>query len=135
MGEERLSYQTRESFFAKVAWFENLGAGGFKMHTIDRIRCPHSIAAFDVDGDGVMEVLAGEHDPFKPYRSRNHTYVYKKADEKGLTWYRYVLDDRFEHHDGLKSIKLGPGRVGILSHGWAESLYLHLWEGPGAPRR
>jgi hypothetical protein len=130
MGEERLSYQTRESFFAKVAWFENLGTGAFRMHTIDRIRCPHSIAVLDVDGDGTMEVLAGEHDPFKPYRSRNHLYAYKKADPQGRTWYRYAIDDRFEHHDGLRPIKLRPGRLGLLSHGWAESRYLHLWEIP-----
>jgi hypothetical protein len=135
MGEERLSYETRESFFAKVAWFENLGTGAFRMHTIDRIRCPHSIAVLDIDRDGVVEVLAGEHDPFKPYRSRNHTYVYKRADPKGLAWYRNVIDDRFEHHDGLKPIALGPGRVGIMSHGWAESMYLHLWEAPVARNR
>ena len=127
LAEERLSYKTRESFFAEVAWFENQG-GTFRKHAIDRIRCPHSLAVADLDGDGVAEILAGEHDPFKPYRSRSHLYVYKKAEPGGRAWYRYVLDDRFEHHDGLRLIQLGPGRLGILSHGWAESRYLHLWE-------
>jgi hypothetical protein len=39
-----------------------------------------------------------------------------------------MLDDRFEQHDGTKIIELSPGRLGILSHGWVESKYLHLWE-------
>jgi hypothetical protein len=38
------------------------------------------------------------------------------------------VDDRFEHHDGAKVIELEPGRFGIMSHGWRDSLYVHLWE-------
>jgi hypothetical protein len=130
LSEEDLTYKTRESFFARVAWFENLGdpnQSGFRMHVIDRIRCPHSLSAADLDGDGVVEVVAGEHDPFKPYRARGRLYVYTRAEPKGRAWVRHVLDDRFDHHDGAKIVELAPKRFGIVSHAWQESKYVHLW--------
>jgi hypothetical protein len=81
----------------------------------------------DLYGDGQPELIVGEHDPFTPYRSRSRLMVYKKADPAGLTWRPYVIDDRFEHHDGTKVVELWPGRLGIVSHGWADSRYVHLW--------
>jgi hypothetical protein len=82
----------------------------------------------DLDGDGELEVIVGEHDPFKPYRNRCRLYVYKKADPQGRAWYRHPLDDRFEHHDGTKVFEVAPGRLGIISHGWQDVHYVHLWE-------
>src|SRR5690606_13479229 len=129
--EEDLSYQARESYFARVAWLENTGdprRSRFKTRIVDKVRSPHSLDVADVDRDGQPELIVGEHDPFKPYRNRSRLYVYSRADRQGTAWYRHVVDDRFEHHDGAKIIQLGPGRVGIMSHGWAESRYVHLWE-------
>ncbi len=114
--------------FAKLAWFENTGEGMWKMHVIDRLRSPHSLSVEDIDGDGQPEVICGEHDPFQPYRSRSRLFIYKKADAAGLSWHRYLLDDRFEHHDGAKTIKLSNGKPGIISHGWNDSQFVHLWE-------
>jgi len=88
----------------------------------------HATAVADLDGDGEPEIVVGEHDKLYPYRSRSRLLVYKKADAAGTAWYRYRLDDRFEHHDGAQIIELEPGRLGIIGHGWAESLYVHLWE-------
>jgi hypothetical protein len=98
------------------------------MQVIDKIRCPHSIDVADLDDDGNVEIVCGEHDPFTPYRSRCRLFVYKKADKKGRSWYRYLVDGRFEHHDGAKVIELSPGKFGIVSHGWKDSAYVHLWE-------
>jgi hypothetical protein len=98
------------------------------MHVIDKVRCPHSIDVADLDGDGEVEIICGEHDPFKPCRSRSRLFVYKRADAAGRSWSRTLVDDRFEHHDGAKVIDLGGGRTGIMSHGWAEPRYVHLWE-------
>ena len=98
------------------------------MHVIDTMRCPHSVEVADLDGDGELEVIAGEHDPFWPYRNQCRLFVYKKANPQATAWYRYVLDERFEHHDGTKLIELEPGKLGIVSHGWKDSIYVHLWQ-------
>ena len=98
------------------------------MHVIDRVRCAHSIGVADLDGDGKMEIVCGEHDPFKPYRSRCRTFVYKQADARGRTWRRWQWDDRFEHHDGMRIIELSAGRLGVVSIAWQEPRYVHLWE-------
>jgi hypothetical protein len=130
--EEGLDYaETRQAFFVRVAWFENPGdprTVPWQVHVMDKVRSPHSLDVADLDGDGELEVIVGEHDPFKPYRSRSRLLVYKKAEPQGRAWIQYVLDDRFEHHDGAKVFAVAPGRLGIISHGWADSRYVHLWE-------
>lgn len=117
--------------FARLAWLKNPGdptQTPWQMHVIDHIRSPHSLSVADLDGDGEPEILCGEHDPFKPYRSRPKLYVYRKADPQGYAWTRHVVEDRFDHHVGGRLIELEPGRIGIISHGWQEGAYLHLWE-------
>lgn len=121
----------RKAWFSPVGWLENTGSprdNKFKVHFIDRIRSPHSIGVGDLDGDGELEVVVGEHDPFHPYRSKCRLYVYKKADPQGITWSRFPIDNRFEHHDGTRVVHLTPGRLSIVSQSWMEPLYLHIWE-------
>ena len=131
LGEEVLDFKVRITPRSALVWFENPGdprKGPWKMHVIDKVRCAHSIAAADLDGDGEPEIVCGEHDPFWPYRNMCNLFVYKKADPKGLAWKRYCLDSRFEHHDGTKIIELDGGKKGIISHGWTDNIYVNLWE-------
>lgn len=128
-GDEILDYPNKVTPWSCLRWYacpEDPTTQPWQERVIDRLRCPHSILAADLDGDGVAEIVAGEHDPFYPYRNRCHLYAYKKADAEGNAWTRFTLDDRFEHHDGCKLIRLKNGRTGILSISWNES-YLHLW--------
>lgn len=132
--EEALDYAvTRQAFWAHIAWFEHPGdprRTPWPVHVIDKVRSPHSLDVADLDGDGELEVIVGEHDPFKEYRSRSRLCVYKKAEPQGRAWIQYVLDDRFEHHDGAQVVEIAPGRRAIISHGWVDSRYVHLWEYP-----
>ncbi len=79
-------------------------------------------------GPNLMEVIVGEHDPSNPYRTKSRLYAYKKADAKGFTGSRYPIDNRFEHYDGAKVVEFSPGRPSIISHGWTDSSYVHIWE-------
>ncbi len=128
---EAVDYNVNKAYFRPVGWLENTGSPQdkkFNVHIIDRIRSPHSIGVGDLDGDGELEVIAGEHDPFHPYRSQSRLYAYKKVDSKGIAWSRFPIDNRFEHHDGAKVVELSPGRLAILSHAWHEPTYVHLWD-------
>jgi len=128
--EEKLDYGIRTAFFAPVAYFSQPAdlRQPWPMHVIDKVRSPHSLEVADLDGDGRPEIIVGEHDPFWPYRTRSRLLVYKQADPQGRGWKRFVIDSRFEHHDGAKVIALGGGKLGIISHGWTDSIYVHLWE-------
>lgn len=132
VGDETVDWSTRTASYTPLCWYEcpEDPRRPWERHVIDKVRCPHSIGVADLDGDGEMEIICGEHDPFYPYRQRCKLYVYKKADALGRSWRRWTLDDRFEHHDGARPIALPGGRTGILSHGWQDDLYVHLW----APR-
>jgi FG-GAP-like repeat len=128
---EAVDYSVRKAYFRPVGWMENTGSPRdkkFEVHLIDQIRSPHSIGVGDLDGDGELEVVAGEHDPFTPYRSQSRLYAYKKADPKGITWSRFPIDNRFSNHDGAKVVELSPGKLVILSHSWMEPTYVHIWE-------
>jgi hypothetical protein len=131
IGEEVMDYPNKTLPWSRVIWFDP-GADPrsvpWKAHVIDYVRCAHSVDVGDLDGDGVDEVVIGEHDPFWPYRSRCRVLVYKKANKEGTHFTSYNIDGRFEHHDGTKVFELAPGRTVILSHGWADSKYLHMWE-------
>jgi hypothetical protein len=53
--------------------------------------------------------------------------VYKRINPQGTAWAEYVIDARFEHHDGAHVIQLEDG-YGIVSHAWKEAKYVHLWK-------
>jgi hypothetical protein len=128
---ENVDWRVHEAYFDLIGWLENPGdprVTPWENHVIDKVRSPHSIDVADLDGDGEIEVIIGEHDPFAAYRSRSRLLVYKKAEPGGRAWIQYVLDGRFEHHDGSKVFELEPGRLGTVSHGWVDDRYLHLWE-------
>jgi hypothetical protein len=130
VAEEKVDWNTRRSYFARVAWLENNGDlrnRGFTPHVIDRIYSPHSLSIADVDHDGKPEVIAAEHNPFNPYHSRCRLFIYKAADPKCTAWFRFMLDDQYEQHCGAKVVELEPGKIGIIGHAWMESRYVHLW--------
>jgi len=117
--------------FCHFFWMEkptNISSYPWKRHVIDITRNILSLCVADIDGDGIDEIIAGKHDPYRPYNSRCRLFVYKKADLEGKVWRRYIVDNRFEHHVGGIAFEIDKGSYGIISHGWADKKYIHLWE-------
>ncbi len=133
VGEQRF-YAGDERFkpFGKVAWFEQPDdwSQPWVRHAIDLMRCPHSLSVVDADGDGELEIVAGEHDTKNPYRGQCRLTIYKKGNPQATIWQRYDVDRRFEHHCGAVVAELEPGKPVILSHGWVDKRYVHIWELP-----
>jgi hypothetical protein len=71
--EEDVDYRTRTAGLGKVTWFEvpeDPRAGLWTEHVIAVRRCPHSLDVVDLDHDGEVEIIVGEHDPFMAYDPR-----------------------------------------------------------------
>ncbi len=135
IGQEVADWQRKIIPLSPLVWVERPAdprAVPWPVHIIDWVFCAHSIGVGDIDGDGEDEVVCGEHNPFWPYRSRCRLLVYKKADPAGRSWKKLTLEDRFEHHVGAKVVPWTGGGQAILSHGWKDSIYVHLWEPTGA---
>lgn len=111
-----------------VAWFEHPGdpRDPWEKRVVDQIRHPRSVGVGDLDGDGIAEIVAGEHDPSWRYRSQSRLFAYERADDAGRAWRRHLLEDRFEHNAGAQVAALADDRPAVLSHGWSDSKYVHL---------
>jgi len=128
--EEEVDWPNKKVPYSRLAWLGNPGnsGGDWPMHVIDTVRCGHSLSVADIDGDGLPEVICGEHLPFNPYEGDARLLVYKQGADPKEPWNKTVVAQGYEHHDGARIIDLGNSKKGIVSHGWAESKYVHLWE-------
>jgi hypothetical protein len=130
--EETGDWATRDPGLGRVTRFippTDLRSGSWTQDVIARKKCPHSLDIADLDGDGRLAVLVGEHDAFTAEGEavRAGLFIYRASEAAGGSWSEEIVDVGLEHFDGAKSIRLGD-RMGILSHGWTEPRYLHLWE-------
>jgi hypothetical protein len=130
--EERLDFeQDHRSLIGRLTWFEapeDPIYGEWTEHVIAKLKSPHSMDVADVDGDGELEIIVAEHDPFNVDDPNCKLSIFKATNSEGTQWQEQVLDTRFEHHVGTKVIRLDNGNLGIVSQGWKQAQYVHLWE-------
>jgi len=132
--EENIDWTNKTVGLGRVTWFESPEDpenGKWTEHVVSVMRCPHSLDVADLDGDGQLEIIVAEHDPFMAYYPTAFCKlaVYKRVDEAGTVWEEHVIDARYEHHCGAHVIQLDKnGTLGIVSHGWVEEKYVHLWK-------
>ncbi|MEG0835081.1 MAG: VCBS repeat-containing protein [Christensenellaceae bacterium] len=101
---------------------------GWTMQIIDWVRNGRALCAYDVDGDGQVEVFCGEHAGNWAYRTRSRFVAYHKVANHSTMLHKYILDDRNEHSYGLQIVKDKTGKVKLVSHGESDNIYLNCYE-------
>jgi hypothetical protein len=114
------------SILGKLAWYEQPSAspiGPWTEHLIAHVVGPMSLDAADMDGDGDIDVVVGEHDLQTPASAR--LLIFENTDGRGTSWRSHVVYVGDEHHDGAITVDIdGDGDLDIISIGWGHNRVL-----------
>jgi hypothetical protein len=103
-----------------VIWYEQLADSTalWSPHPIDKLTPSqaHSVDVADLDGDGINEVVVGEHRNPEVPGLKLHVYKQRKDN---MGWIRYLVYEGDEHHDGAQLFDAdNDGDLDIVSIGW-----------------
>jgi hypothetical protein len=106
----------------KVAWYEQ-GANARSSwieHQIATVVGPMSLDVADMDRDGDLDVIVGEHDLAHPSSAK--LYVFENVDGAGSLWKQHLVYRGDEHHDGAQVVDIdSDGDLDIISLGWGHA--------------
>jgi hypothetical protein len=109
----------------KLAWYEQ-GATATDLwteHIIANIIGPMSLDVADMDGDGDLDVVVGEHNMAAPQTAS--LYIYENTDGVGGAWTQHIVHTGDEHHDGAQVVDIdNDGDLDIISIGWSHNKVL-----------
>ena len=116
---------------ASVYWFEQPADPNesWSRHTIVTQFTTNSLDVADLTGDGVPDVITGEH------RGARKLAIWENLSQ-GKSWRQHVVDTGKESHLGARAFDLdGDGRSEILSICWDTYQNLHLWRKQFRPQK
>jgi hypothetical protein len=117
----------------KLAWYEQpeSAASTWTERVIATVVGPMSVDVADIDRDGDLDIVVGEHNYADPATAKLH--VFENRDGHGGRWEDHVISSGDEHHDGavLSDID-NDGDLDILSIGWQHPRVL-LFENQAIP--
>lgn len=114
-----VGYERTDSTPGKLAWYEapSNPTQLWTEHVIDMIIGPMSLDVGDMDGDGDIDVVAGEHN--KAHPSQGRIFVYEQTQ---AGFQRYQIDAGDEHHDGAQLVDIdNDGDLDVISIGWTHN--------------
>lgn len=109
----------------QLAWYEQPASPTslWSEHLIATITGPMSLDAADMDGDGDIDIVAGEHNIADPADAT--LYVFENTASQGLAWASHIVYIGDEHHDGAQVVDIdNDGDMDILSIGWSHARVL-----------
>ncbi len=110
------------SVTGKLAWYEQGRdvTAVWQEHAIATVVGPMSLDVADIDRDGDVDAIVGEHNLDDPSKAR--LLVFENADGVGNQWQEHLVYQGDEHHDGAQVVDLdGDGDLDIISIGWSHS--------------
>jgi hypothetical protein len=116
---------------AKTYWFEQpLSAtkGPWPRHIIVEQYTTNSLDTADMDGDGDIDIITGEH------RGTRKVAIWENV-KGGRYWIEHVVDSGRESHLGTRVFDMdSDGDYDIVSIAWDDYKYLHLWRNDNVRR-
>ena len=109
----------------EVVWYEQsqFDREPWKRHRIAEVIGPMSLDVGDLDQDGDLDVVVGEHDTRAPERAKLH--IFENADGAGGRWIGHVISRGDEHHDGAILVDIDNDQdLDIVSIGWTHDRVL-----------
>lgn len=107
------------SALGNLAWYRQ-ESDPFKPwteHAIAELTGPMSLDLADMDGDGDLDVVVGEHDLKHPEMARLVWFENLSGD--GSRWAMHVIHTGDEHHDGAHVVDIdNDGDLDVVSIGW-----------------
>lgn len=108
----RMVHWFKQGNSATDTWTPNMIAGPEQIHND-----PLSIDAADMDADGDLDVVIGEHSPPNPTDCR--LLILENKDGLGTSWSLHVINKGDEHHQGARVVDIDDdGDPDIISVGY-----------------
>ena len=122
---------------AHIYWFEapvDPVNDTWTRHTIEILRSVNSLDAVDMDGDGDVDIVTGEHTDQTGREPASDTLtVWYENRGNGAAWIQHLIarGDR-SNHLGTQTDDLDKdGDLDVVSIGWQQFNAVHLWVNPG----